>query len=106
MMRLILGFVIIFLVGCQSEVDRCLDVEMAGWVAKQERITKENAEIVSERNRLLSLKNNENKEKVDYFPNLTINMISGLQEIKKDERSKDEVIADLRLICMKASIKK
>jgi hypothetical protein len=106
MMRLILGFVIIFLVGCQSEVDKCLDVEMAGWVAKQERVTKENAVIVNERNRLLSLKNNDNKDKVDYFPNLTTNMIDALQEIKKDERGKDEVIADLRLTCMKAASKK
>lgn len=106
MMRLILGFLIVFLVGCQSEIDKCLDVEMAGWVAKKERITKENAVIVNERNRLLSLKNNDKKDKVDYFPNLTTNMIDALQEIKKDERSKDEVIADLRLTCMKVASKK
>lgn len=106
MMRQILGFLIVFLVGCQSEIDKCLDVEMAGWVAKQERITKENAVIVNERNRLLSLKNNDKKDKVDYFPNLTPNMIDALQEIKKDERSKDEVIADLRLTCMKVASEK
>lgn len=106
MMRLTLGFIIVFLAGCQSEIDKCLDVEMAGWVAKQERIAKENADIVNERNRLLSLKNNESKDKVDYFPNLTANMISALQEVKKDERSRDEVIADLRLTCMRASSQK
>lgn len=105
-MRLTLGFIIVFLVGCQSEIDKCLDVEMAGWVARQERIAKENSDIVNERNRLLSLKNNESKDKVDYFPNLTANMISALQEVKKDERSRDEVIADLRLTCMRASSQK
>lgn len=103
MIKLTLVFMVIFLVGCQSEIDKCLDVEMAGWVAKQERIAKENADIVNERNRLLSLKNNESKDKVDYFPNLTANMVSALQEVKKDERSRDEVIADLRLTCMRAA---
>jgi hypothetical protein len=106
MMRLTLSLVVVFLVGCQSEIDKCLDVEMAGWVAKQERIAKENADIVNERNRLLSLKNNESKDKVDYFPNLKENMISALQEVKKDERSRDEVIADLRLTCMRAASQK
>jgi hypothetical protein len=105
-MKYTIGFLVIFLVGCQSEIDKCLDVEMAAWLAKQERISNKNIEITNERNRLLSLKADDTKDKVDYFPNLLANQINALQEIEKDDRTKEEVIADLRSGCMRMANKK
>jgi hypothetical protein len=39
--KLTLGLLIIFLVGCQSEVDKCVNSSMAAWDVKQDRIKKE-----------------------------------------------------------------
>lgn len=97
---------VFFLVGCEGEIEKCLDVEMAGWEARQERVARKNTEILNEKKRLLSLQPNDKNNKVEYFPNLISNQIDALEEIKKDERSKDEVIADLRSTCMRAVNKK
>lgn len=44
MMKLTLALMIAFLLGCQSEVDKCVNSSVVAWDVKQERIKKEWAE--------------------------------------------------------------
>jgi hypothetical protein len=89
MLRFELGLLVLFLVGCQSEIDKCVDSEMKAWDSQQQKIQNDWKAYQS------------NIKQQEKNPNGGKDLSLELGFVKKpDERTRLEVEADERKSCM------
>ena len=113
------------LTACSSEVDKCLEVEMAAWSARQERIkaaemeTQLRCDEDEARRAEAAARELANPQQPstgsDYFKGIVLpeNCLErarwfaagGIGEYleESDKRSREEVVAEKRLLCMRSS---
>ena len=92
MMRLTLGLMIVFLVGCQSEIDKCVNSSVAAWEAEEDRKKRQIS--------IYEIKNNEvAKTGID---DKEFTLAEALGKVPSlDKRTKVEVEAQMRVMCLK-----
>lgn len=84
-------FISLTLVGCSSEVDKCVDAKVKGWEAEQNRLKEELAS---------------GKKTLTKPENQTLYSLYNFEPIVKlDERTKAEVEAEYRGWCLRVSRK-
>ena len=107
---------LLFLYACSSEVDKCLEVEMAAWTARQERLKAKEVEAQSrcdEANARREANPPTPSTGQDYFKDLSLtceesqrmDAVLGIGEYPEasDKRSFEEVVAEKRLMCARVS---
>ena len=92
--RYALLIAVALLTGCKSEVDKCVESQISGWKAEQNRVKQENEDFYKRYNQ--SKAKNENTRGFEYA--LELNLVPAI-----DSRTKAEVEAEFRLTCLKAA---
>ncbi len=92
MMKLTLGLMIAFLLGCQSEVDKCVNSSVAAWQAEEDRKKRQISHY--------EVKNNEvAKTSID---SKEFTLAEALGKVPSlDKRTIVEVEAQMRIMCLK-----
>lgn len=81
MMRLTLVFIIVFLVGCQSEIDKCVDIEMKAW-----KVENDVARMHNEKNKMeIEEAENHNKKISEEFKNIAAENHGSSKKTKNDK---------------------
>lgn len=109
MEKFLFAILVFFLVGCKSEVDKCLDAEMAGWDAQQERIAKkiEQRQKLNDKKNLTAGNMGKGNAGSNFLENFEPSLLGALVDTERlDVRSREEVIAERRYGCLRAINKK
>lgn len=97
MQNLISIFLILVLTACSSEVDKCVNSEVAAWRAREKRLErKENDEKFARK---------ENNNASSVWDEIEARLYTQTFE-KRDERSPEEIEAESRIHCMRISAKR
>jgi hypothetical protein len=92
MMKPILFLMVVFLLGCQSEVDKCVNSSVAAWKIEEDRKKQQIS--------LYEVKNNEVARTAIDSQEFTLAEALG-KVPSLDKRTKVEVEAQMRLMCLK-----